>query len=130
MEKVPADLQKALKANPKAQTLWSDLTQISRRDFISWIESAKQEETRKRRVGVAIDRLLSGQWRPCCYAVVPMNLYKALGENPKAKAQWKTLSADSKRDISDWVEKAKDSNEKALRVNKACAQLAIGKSRP
>lgn len=130
MAKVPPGLLEVLRAKPKAQTLWNDLTPISRRDFISWIESAKQEETRKRRVSVAIDKLLSGQRRPCCYAVVPMDLYKALGENPKAKAQWKTLSADSKRDFSDWVEKAKDSNEKALRVNKSCALLAAGKSRP
>ena len=31
--------------------------------------------------------LVSGKRRPCCYAIVPMNLYKALAANPKAKAQ-------------------------------------------
>src|SRR2546423_43757 len=45
--KVPADFQKALAAAPKARALWSDITPIARRDWIHWITSAKQEETRK-----------------------------------------------------------------------------------
>src|SRR5689334_8939579 len=48
---VPADLRKALAATaPKAQALWSDVTPIARRDWIHWITSAKQPETRTRRI--------------------------------------------------------------------------------
>src|SRR5207244_11035627 len=47
---VPADLQKALAAAPKARALWSNITPISRRDWIHWITSAKQRETRARRI--------------------------------------------------------------------------------
>src|SRR5207237_5876488 len=48
--KVPADLRKALAAAPKARALWSDITPSARRDWIQWITSAKQPETRARRV--------------------------------------------------------------------------------
>jgi uncharacterized protein YdeI (YjbR/CyaY-like superfamily) len=48
--KVPADLRKALTAARAAQAAWKGLTPILRRDFISWINEAKQEETRARRI--------------------------------------------------------------------------------
>src|SRR5437899_947076 len=48
--KVPADLRKALASAPKARALWLDITPIARRDWIQWITSAKQAETRVRRV--------------------------------------------------------------------------------
>ena len=37
----PTDLRKALAATPMAKAQWSDLTPIERRDFISWMDSAK-----------------------------------------------------------------------------------------
>src|SRR2546426_2004289 len=44
---VPADLKKALAAAAsKTRTTWSDITPNARRDWIHWISSAKQEETR------------------------------------------------------------------------------------
>src|SRR6266550_7507375 len=46
---MPADLRKALAAAPKARALWSDITPIARRDWINWITSARQPETRARR---------------------------------------------------------------------------------
>lgn len=125
--KIPADLRKVLSAAPKAKTLWEGLTPLARRDFISWIDSAIQPETRKRRVESVPSRLASGKRRPCCYAIVPMNLYKALGTHPKAKAQWSTLTPGEKRDFSDWVDAVKGKDERGVRVAKACAALAAGK---
>jgi uncharacterized protein YdeI (YjbR/CyaY-like superfamily) len=130
MEKVPTDLRKVLAASPKAKVTWEELTPIGRRDFISWIESAKQPETRARRVESVPSRLASGKRRPCCYALVPMNLYKALAANPKAKAQWKSLSPDAKRDFNDWISAATSPDVRTQRTDKACAMLAAGKSRP
>jgi hypothetical protein len=65
--KVPADLRKALAAAPKAQALWSDITPVARRDWILWITSAKQKETRARRVSNACDMLAKGKRRVCCF---------------------------------------------------------------
>jgi uncharacterized protein YdeI (YjbR/CyaY-like superfamily) len=126
---VPADLRKAIAAAPSVEAVWWSLTPIGRRDFISWIESAKQPETRKRRLEVTRSKLASGKRRPCCYAIVPMNLYKALDKHPKAKATWKDLTPDERRDFVDWIDEV-EQPERALRIEKACATLAAGKRRP
>lgn len=66
--KVPPDLRKALAAAPPgAQAVWSDITPIARRDWVHWIVSAKQTETRTRRIRTACDMLGKGKRRPCCF---------------------------------------------------------------
>ena len=65
--KVPADLRKALSAAPKARAVWTDITAIARRDWIHWIISAKQAETRTRRIGNACSMLAGGKRRVCCF---------------------------------------------------------------
>ncbi len=65
---MPADLRKALAAAaPKARALWSDITPNARRDWIHWITSAKQEETRARRIKNACSMLAAGKRRVCCF---------------------------------------------------------------
>jgi Bacteriocin-protection, YdeI or OmpD-Associated/Domain of unknown function (DUF1905) len=64
---VPADLRKALVGAPKARALWSDITSIARRDWIHWITSAKQAETRARRIKNACSMLAAGKRRVCCF---------------------------------------------------------------
>ena len=52
---------------PKARALWSDITPNARRDWIHWITSAKQEETRARRIKNACSMLAAGKRRVCCF---------------------------------------------------------------
>ena len=66
--RVPTDLRKALAAaDPKARALWSDITPVARRDWIHWIVSPKQAETRARRIRNACSMLAAGKRRPCCF---------------------------------------------------------------
>lgn len=65
--RVPSDLRKALAAAPKARAVWSDITPVARRDWIQWITSAKQPETRVRRVAGACSMLAGGKRRVCCF---------------------------------------------------------------
>ncbi|MGH8249372.1 MAG: YdeI/OmpD-associated family protein [Steroidobacteraceae bacterium] len=65
--RVPADLRKALAAAPKARAMWLDITPVARRDWIHWITSAKQAETRARRVDNTCAMLASGKRRVCCF---------------------------------------------------------------
>ena len=66
--KVPGDLRKGLAAaHPKARAVWSDITPLARRDWIQWIESAKREETRLKRIETGCDMLAKGKRRPCCF---------------------------------------------------------------
>ena len=50
----PAYLAKALKANPKAWSFFKELAPTYRRHFVGWIHSAKQRETRERRISESI----------------------------------------------------------------------------
>jgi hypothetical protein len=61
------DLGNALGAVPLAQALWAEITPMARRDWILWISSAKQLETRARRIEKACDMLASGKRRVCCF---------------------------------------------------------------
>jgi len=127
---VPTALRKALAATPKAKAQWSDLTPIARRDFISWIDSAKQLETRRRRIARACSMLAAGKRRPCCYSIVSFNLYSALAATPKAKAQWSDLTPIERRDFISWMDSAKEPERHRRRIEKACAMLAAGRRRP
>lgn len=64
---VPADLQKALAAAPQAHALWKHITPMARWEWIRWIRSTNQQETRQRRIEVACSKLTSGERRPCCW---------------------------------------------------------------
>lgn len=65
--RVPMDLRKALAATPLAQAGWEAITPMARRDWIFSISSAKQPETRRRRIEKASDMLASGKRRLCCF---------------------------------------------------------------
>ena len=127
---VPTDLRKALAAAPMAKTQWSHLSPIARRDFISWIDSAKQPDTRRRRIEKACSMLVAGKRRPCCYSIVSFSLYTALAATPRAKAQWSDLTPIERRDLISWMDSAKQPGAHKRRIEKVCATLAAGKRRP
>ena len=128
--RVPTDLGKALAADPVAKGKWRDLTPIARRDFISWIDSAKQPETRRRRIERACSMLAAGKRRPCCYSIVSLDLHLALKATPRAKAQWSDLTPIERRDFIGWMNADKQPEKHRRRIEKACAMLATGKRRP
>jgi hypothetical protein len=66
VHKLPADLRKALIANPTALDAWKDVTPLARNEFICRVEDAKQEMTRERRIRRTQEELKEGQRRPCC----------------------------------------------------------------
>src|SRR6266404_5799664 len=127
--RVPTDLRKAFTATPMAKAQWRDLTPIARRDFTSWIDSAKQPETRRRRIERARSMLAAGKRRPCCYSIVSFNLYTALAATPMAKAQWSDLTPIERRDFISWMDSAKQPETRRRRIEKACSMLATGKRR-
>lgn len=67
MHKLPADLRTALSANSTALAAWKDITPLARNEFICWVEDAKQEATRERRIRRTQQELEEGQRRPCCW---------------------------------------------------------------
>jgi hypothetical protein len=67
VHQLPADLRKALIANATALDAWKDITPLARNEFICWVEDAKQETTRERRIRRTQEELEEGQRRPCCW---------------------------------------------------------------
>ncbi|MBI3231854.1 MAG: YdeI/OmpD-associated family protein [Candidatus Doudnabacteria bacterium] len=128
--KTPSDLKKALTAKPLVEAVWKSLTPLARWDFIIWVDAAKQLETRKRRIEKARSMLTAGKRRPCCFTIVPTDLYKALAANQKAKAVWKGLTPTERRDFVTWIDSVKQSETSRVWAQKACMLLAAGKQRP
>jgi hypothetical protein len=92
--RVPADLRKALAAAPRAQAAWADITPLARRDWIFSISTAKQPETRTRRIEKACDMLASGKRRLCCFPGIKW----LMKENAKSCGMWLPLP-DSKNRV-------------------------------
>lgn len=64
---VPLDLKKALAADPQAYDLWMVVTPMARWDWLRWIRSTNNQETRRRRIEVALSKLKADKRRPCCF---------------------------------------------------------------
>jgi hypothetical protein len=93
--RVPMDLRKALRAAPLAQASWADITPMARRDWIFSISSAKQPETRRRRIEKACSMLASGKRRLCCFPGIKW----LMKENAKSCGMWLQLP-NSKNHLS------------------------------
>jgi hypothetical protein len=67
VHEMPADLASTLIQKDVAD-IWESLTPIGRNEFICWVEDAKQEKTRGKRILRTVEELLEGMKRPCCWA--------------------------------------------------------------
>ncbi len=61
---VPKDLQKLLDENPKGKALFKKLSYTHQKEYVSWIESAKKEETRQRRLEKTLEMLVENVKHP------------------------------------------------------------------
>ena len=59
----PEDLAKALAGDPIARSVFEGLAYTHRKEYARWIEEAKREETRERRVAQAVEMLRAGKTR-------------------------------------------------------------------
>lgn len=64
---LPADLRRALGADPKALAAWEDITPLARNEWICWVVSLKTPEKRKEHVDRTVSELKEGMRRPCCW---------------------------------------------------------------
>jgi hypothetical protein len=85
--RLPMDLRKAIVAAPLARAGWEEITPRARRDWIFSISSAKQPETRRRRIEKACDMLASGKRRLCCFPGIKWLMKK----NAKSCGMWLPL---------------------------------------
>src|SRR3954451_15743798 len=57
VHELPDDLCNALIGNPVALEAWQDITPLARNEFICWVEDAKRDATRERRIRRTQERL-------------------------------------------------------------------------
>ena len=67
VHELPDDLRTALTASSTALAAWEDITPLARNEFICWVEDAKQDTTRQRRIRRTLEELDEGKRRPCCW---------------------------------------------------------------
>lgn len=92
---LPPDFRKVLATSPKARTVWDATTTVARIDWIHWIESAKQANTRKSRLDGALDMLASGKKRVCCFD--PSGYYSKSLSAPQAAEQGRPTTVGEAR---------------------------------
>jgi hypothetical protein len=56
----PPDLAAALDEDDEASTFWDRLSYSHRREYIEWLDDAKRESTREKRVAKAVEALRGG----------------------------------------------------------------------
>ena len=67
VHELPTDLRSELVESTVALDAWFDITPLARNEFICWVEDAKQEKTRERRIHRTREELEEGMRRPCCW---------------------------------------------------------------
>ncbi len=67
VHELPPDLREALIGSDPALAAWRDITPLARNEFICWVEEAKQQMTRERRIRRTGEELEEGMRRPCCW---------------------------------------------------------------
>ncbi len=60
----PVELGKLFTKHKDAQEFFSTLSFTNQKEYVSWIEAAKKEETRMRRLETAVEKLLAGKKNP------------------------------------------------------------------
>jgi uncharacterized protein YdeI (YjbR/CyaY-like superfamily) len=61
--KIPPDFASALRKSKAAAASFKDFSPSCRREYIDWIEGAKREETRAKRIATAVDWIAEGKQR-------------------------------------------------------------------
>jgi hypothetical protein len=85
VHEIPTDLAKAL-TETEVITLWESLSAIGRNEFICWVEDAKQDKTRVKRILRATQALQEGKKRPCCWP-------GCIHRTDKAPSKWQQASS-------------------------------------
>jgi hypothetical protein len=60
----PVELEKVLRKHKEAENFFSSLSEVNQTEYVAWIEGAKREDTKQRRLDAVIEKLNSGKRSP------------------------------------------------------------------
>ena len=66
---VPDDLEQVLHKDPTAWANWEAFPYSHKKEYIEWVTDAKQDETRKRRIAQALEKIREGESKEEKYKV-------------------------------------------------------------
>jgi uncharacterized protein YdeI (YjbR/CyaY-like superfamily) len=61
---LPIELDKILAAHDEARDFFTSLSIINQKEYLSWIQGAKKEETKQKRLEATLEKLLAGKNNP------------------------------------------------------------------
>ena len=61
---LPIELDKLFAADEEAREFFTSLSIINQKEYLSWIQGAKKEETKKKRLEATLEKLLAGKQNP------------------------------------------------------------------
>ena len=64
---LPKNFKSLLSQRPAAQATWQSASTLAKIAWVHWMESARQDATKKERASNAIDMLEKGKKRVCCF---------------------------------------------------------------
>ncbi len=64
---IPKDLKSALDNNAEAYATWVKATPMAHWEWLRWLNSTNNPQTRAKRVEVSCSKLTRGMRRPCCF---------------------------------------------------------------
>ena len=67
VHRIPDDLATAISSDVEVKSNWENNTPLARNEWICWVEDAKKQETRVRRIERAFIEIKEGKKRPCCW---------------------------------------------------------------
>ena len=71
LHSLPEDVRKAVSSTTETKAAWKDITVLAKNEWICWVSSTKNPETRKKRLDRMVDQLKEGKRRPCCWPGCP-----------------------------------------------------------
>ena len=60
----PAEIEKIFKKHKEAKEIFTALSEVNQNEYVTWIEGAKREETKQRRLDSLVEKLTSGKKSP------------------------------------------------------------------
>lgn len=60
----PAELEKIFTKHKKAKEIFASLPSTHQKEYVNWIESAKRQDTKQRRLEAVIEKLMAGKLNP------------------------------------------------------------------
>ncbi len=73
---LPEDFESELKNSPIAEAVWQQCTPSGQWEYIRWVNATNNQETRAKRIMVAISKLSKKMKRPCCFDTAQCTVMK------------------------------------------------------